>query len=206
LRPVTRLVLVRHGETVWHAENRYAGSSDVALTDRGRAQAARLAAWVPSAGLTGLWVSPLSRARETAAAAGAAAGLVPVVDERLRELHFGEGEGCTRAEMAARWPDRLAAFEADPVAAHLPDGEDPRAAATRMVACLDEIAEGDPDGRVLVIAHSTVIRLALCTLLGIPLADYRRVFPKLVNVALTELVPGRPAALLQLNSPVPTAP
>jgi broad specificity phosphatase PhoE len=57
-----------------------------------------------------------------------------------------------------------------------------------------------------VVAHSTVIRLALCTLLGIPLADYRRVFPKLVNVALTEIVPGRPAALLQLNSPVPTAP
>ena len=205
---MTRLVLVRHGETVWHTENRYAGSSDVALTAKGRAQADRLAAWAPSAGLTGLWVSPLSRARETAAAAGRAAELDPVVDERLRELDFGEGEGRTSAEMAALWPDRRAAFEADPVAGYLPGGEDPRAAAARTIACLDAIGAADPDGRVLVVFHSTVIRLALCTLLGIPLRDYRRVFPKLVNVALTEIARDgqrRPAALLQLNSPLPSS-
>ncbi|WP_248966102.1 histidine phosphatase family protein [Sphaerisporangium perillae] len=48
---MTQLVLVRHGETVWHAENRYAGLSDIELTPRGHAQAAQLAAWSSSAAI-----------------------------------------------------------------------------------------------------------------------------------------------------------
>ncbi|NUT12685.1 MAG: histidine phosphatase family protein, partial [Nonomuraea sp.] len=54
---MTDLVLVRHGETVWHAENRYAGTSDVDLTERGRDQAAMLAAWAAEAGLAAVWSS-----------------------------------------------------------------------------------------------------------------------------------------------------
>ena len=86
------LVLVRHGQTVWHAENRYAGRSDVALTPRGVEQAAQLAVWAQTAGLAAVWSSTLSRARITAQACSEAAGLPLVVagpakDEALaREL------------------------------------------------------------------------------------------------------------------------
>jgi len=62
---MTHLFLVRHGATIWHAENRYAGVSDVALDPRGYAQAERLAAWTSEAGLAAIFSSPLSRARET---------------------------------------------------------------------------------------------------------------------------------------------
>ena len=72
---MTDLVLVRHGETVWHAENRYAGVSDVALTPRGEEQAARLARWARTAGLVAVWSSPLSRARRTAQGCAGAADL-----------------------------------------------------------------------------------------------------------------------------------
>ena len=67
---MTRIVLARHGETAWHAENRYAGRSDVALTPRGHEQAELLAGWAARAGLSAIWCSPLGRAHETAAAAG----------------------------------------------------------------------------------------------------------------------------------------
>ncbi|WP_162794865.1 histidine phosphatase family protein, partial [Nonomuraea lactucae] len=69
---MTTLVLVRHGETVWHAENRYAGLSDVELTPRGHAQAERLAAWSASAGLSAVRASTLSRAAVTASASARA--------------------------------------------------------------------------------------------------------------------------------------
>jgi broad specificity phosphatase PhoE len=59
---MTDVLLVRHGETVWHAENRYAGTTDVALTDHGREQARALGGWARDAGLSALWCSPLSRA------------------------------------------------------------------------------------------------------------------------------------------------
>lgn len=199
---MTDVVLVRHGETVWHAENRYAGSSDVALTPRGEEQARTLAAWARTAGLVAVWSSPLSRARRTAQGCAAVADLPLDVDARLRELDFGEGEGLTSAEMTSTFPEARAAFLTDPVAHHLPGGEDPVAAAQRFTDCLQDITGKHPDGRVLVVAHTTMIRLALCRLLGLPLPEYRRLFPSVRNCALTELRlrTGR-AALLQFNTP-----
>lgn len=196
---MTDLVLVRHGETVWHAENRYAGLSDIALTPRGIEQAATLAAWARGAGLTAVWSSTLGRARRTAEATGFGVRL----DERLRELDFGQGDGLTAAEMRERFPEARAAFEADPVAHHLPGGEDPREAAERFVVCLRDITAAHPGGRVLVVAHTTAIRLALCALLGVPLKDYRRTFPNLRNCAITEIrLEAGHTAFLQYNSPI----
>jgi probable phosphoglycerate mutase len=201
---MTRIFLVRHGETVWHANNRYAGRTDVALTPRGRDQAEQLAAWATGAALDGLWCSSLSRARDTAAPVAAATGLELQVDARLCELDFGRAEGLTAADMGQAFPQALAAFQADPVAHHLPEGEDPRAALARGLACLEAIAGAQPDGRVLVVAHTTLIRLVLCHLLGIAPREYRRVFPMVSNVALTELElrEGARAALLRYNVPL----
>ncbi|MFI6104688.1 histidine phosphatase family protein [Streptomyces sp. NPDC051310] len=203
---MTDFVLVRHGETAWHAENRYAGRTDVPLTELGHQQAATLGAWAAGQRLDAVLCSPLSRARLTAAPAATALGLTPRVDERLYEVDFGRGDGLTRAEMAEEFPDELDAFLTDPVAHHLPGGEDPTEAAARAIACLEEVVSELPDGRVLVVAHSTLVRLVLCALLGIPLARYREVFPALENGALTELrlLPGGRASLLRLNAPATT--
>jgi broad specificity phosphatase PhoE len=200
---MTDVVLVRHGETVSHAENRYAGSSDVDLTPRGVDQAGRLAGWAHIAGLDGIWTSPLVRARRTAEPAAKTSGSSLAVDDRLRELDFGAGEGLTAAEMTRNFPAARAAFDRDPVGHHLPGGEDPVAAAARFVACLRDITTRHPDGRALVVTHSTVIRLALCSLLGVPLSRYRRLFPSLANCALTELrLRGDDVAMLRYNTPV----
>jgi probable phosphoglycerate mutase len=199
---MTDLVLVRHGETVWHAENRYAGVSEVELSSSGRAQAAELAMWASSAGLSAVWSSPQGRALATATACADLAGLPLQVDARLRELDFGEGEGLTAQDMRERFPEALDAYRVDPVENHLPGGEDPVEAAARFVACLRDIA-GPQEGRVLVVAHNTVIRLALCQLLGVPLREYRRLFPAIGNCSLTEIrmTDGR-SALLRLNAAI----
>lgn len=200
---MTLLTLVRHGETIWHAENRYAGSSDVALTPRGREQASALARWAAAAQLTGIRSSDLSRARLTAEKCAAATGLNLMVEPRLRELDFGQAEGLTRAEMQERFPEARRAFESDPVAHHLPGGENPVLAAARFTAALQDAAETDPGGHILVVAHTTAIRLALCRLLGIPLGNYRRVFPSLGNCALSTIrIQNGEAGLLQYNSPL----
>ncbi|MGX6604969.1 histidine phosphatase family protein [Micromonosporaceae bacterium Da 78-11] len=203
---MTRLVLVRHGETVWHRENRYAGTSDVALTDRGWDQARQLAGWAATAGLDGIWASTLSRARSTAGLCADASGVALHIDGRLRELDFGDGEGLTSAEMGERFPEALHAFRADPVARHLPGGEHPADAAERFIGCLRDIAAAHPDGRVLVVAHTTAIRLALCQVLGVPLGEYRRLFPFVRNCSLTELgLDGGQFSVLEFNTPLDRA-
>jgi probable phosphoglycerate mutase len=204
---VTRVVLVRHGETEWHASNRYAGSTDVALTPRGLEQAARLAGWAAGAGLDAVYSSPLGRAVRTAAPAARAAGLAPAADPELRELHFGRAEGLSPADMEERFPDALARFRRDPCAHPLPGGEDPSAGADRGTAAVRALAARHPGGRVLVVAHSTLLRLVLCRLLRLPLSEYRRVFPSVGNCALTEIrLQDEEVSLLEFNTPVDLLP
>ena len=201
---MTELVLVRHGETEWHAENRYAGRSDVALTDRGRRQADALAAWAPGAGLDAVVTSSLSRARETAAPVARALGLRAEIDARLVEVDFGAGDGRTRDEMRAQFPDALAAFLARPASCPFPRGESGADAVARALPALEHLEDVHPDGRVLVVAHQTLLRLLLCALLGIPLDRYRAVLPRLDNVAPTTVRVGGAdgPALLALNVPL----
>ena len=200
---MSRIILVRHGETVWHEENRYAGLSDVALTVRGEAQANQLAAWATGAGITAVWSSPLSRAYNTAAPVAKALGLPLQTEERLIELGFGLGEGLTSAEMSLQFPEAFAAFRADPVKNFLPEGEDPVHAAGRGISALGEIARTSSK-RSLVVAHSTLLRLVLCQLLGIPLSRYRAVFPSFDNCSLTEIDidPDRNVSILQFNASI----
>ncbi|NUP44289.1 MAG: histidine phosphatase family protein [Streptomyces sp.] len=199
----TTLLLARHGQTVWHAENRYAGVSDVALTDTGRAQAEALGRWAAAHPVDAIWTSPVSRAVITAAPACHALGLTPHREPDLRECDFGAAEGRTLAEFAADDPKAAEAFRADPVAHPFPGAEDPRAAAERGAAALHRIAAAHDGERVLVVAHNTLLRLVLCELLAIPLSGYRRVLPRLQNAAVTELrVEAGSVGLISLNVPV----
>ncbi|MFF1301710.1 histidine phosphatase family protein [Streptomyces sp. NPDC058307] len=199
----TTLLLVRHGQTIWHAENRYAGVSDIGLTDEGRAQAEALGQWAAVHRPDAIWTSPLSRAIATADPACRALGVSPHREPGLRECDFGVVEGRTLAEFAAEVPDAAEAYIADPVTYPFPGAEDPREAAVRGAGALRRIAAAHPGERVLVVAHNTLLRLVLCRLLSIPLGQYRRVFPRLRNAAITELRldDDGSGALLSLNVP-----
>lgn len=198
------LVLTRHGQTVWHHENRYAGSSDIDLTDVGREQAERLAAWTGAHRPAAVVSSPLGRALSTARPSAAVLGTEPVVLEDLREVDFGLAEGRTLSELRADDPDMVARFRSDPVTHHFPGADPPATAARRASEALRSVAAAHPGGTVLVVAHNTLIRLALCQLLGIDVRTYRQVFPRLDNGTLTELSVGAegPASLLSFNVPL----
>ncbi|WP_327007451.1 histidine phosphatase family protein [Dactylosporangium sp. NBC_01737] len=196
------VALARHGRTAWHAPNRYTGRSDIELDAAGVRQAAALARWAADRGFVALASSDLRRAVDTAAAAATTTGLVPAADPRLRELDFGIAEGHTLADLDPAVAKR---FVRDPVTHHFPGGEHPAHAVDRFRAGLAALSERAPDGPVLVVAHSTVIRLVVCAALGLPLAEYRRRLPVLDPTAVTTLrLPAHdaPAALLAYNMPV----
>lgn len=184
---MTTLYLARHGETEWHAEHRYAGSSDVPLTAHGLDQAAVLAEWAPTAGLSAIVASPLSRARRSAEPAAAAAGLPLRIDPRLVEIDFGAGEGMSPGELASTYPDDWAGFERRPARHPLPGGEPGVDGIARAMPALVELATEFADARVLVVMHATLMRLLVCELVGIDPDQYRDVFPVVENCALLEL-------------------
>ncbi len=184
---MTTLYLARHGETEWHADHRYAGSSDVALTDHGLVQADELGEWAGRARLSAIVASPLQRARLTANAAADASGLDVRIDARLVEIDFGSGEGLTPGELDERMPAEWRAFERHPARQPLPAGESGVEGIARALPALLELVDEFPHGRVLVVSHATLMRLVLCELLGIDPDRYRELFPVVENCALIEL-------------------
>lgn len=176
---MTKLLLVRHGETAWNLEGRYQGQSDVALNEVGREQATSIGRRLAREPMDVAYASDLQRAWRTAQAImearGAEAPAVPLhADQRLRELRFGDWEGLTREEIAGRFPDSLAAWQTDPLRTQLPNGERVQAAAERIQAFLQERVAQHPDETVLVVAHGGVLQLMCCLFLDGNLALRRR--------------------------------
>lgn len=201
---VTRILLVRHGETVWHHENRYAGAtSDIDLTVRGVEQARTLAAWSGRRRPAAVFTSPVRRAVQTARPSADELGLDLHHVDDLREVSFGIAEGRTIQELTVTDPAAVQGFRADPVAHPFPGSEPPEDAAHRASTAIRDIARTTTHGSALVVGHNTVFRMALCALMGVPVSRYRTFLPRLDNGAVTEIDvpedPRRLASLIALN-------
>jgi len=169
----TRIYLVRHGATVLTAEDRFAGATNVPLSDEGREQARRLGLRLANEVLTAVYASPLDRTMETAALITEPHRLTLEVRDGLREISHGRWEGHTRSEVDALFPDEAAAWEEDPYTFAPVGGESGLAVTARALPALLEIVKAHPGGRVLVVSHKATIRLLLSSLLGFDPRRYR---------------------------------
>jgi probable phosphoglycerate mutase len=169
----TRLFLVRHGATTLTAEDRFAGATDVELSDEGRAQAARLAERLRDDRLVAVYCSPLGRTRETARLLAAPHGLTPVLDAGLREIDHGRWEGLTRADVETRFGDEYARWEADPFTFAPEGGERGLDVLARALPVVRRIVEAHTGENVLIVSHKATIRLLVSSLLGFDARGYR---------------------------------
>ena len=172
-----RIVLFRHGRTAHNADGRIQGQLDIELDDLGRAQAVAAAAVLAAADPVVLLSSDLARARDTAEPLGAAAGLTPVLDVRLRELNLGAWQGLTGEQARAQFPAEHAAWRAG---RDVPrgGGETYRDAGDRAAACLLEQLPGVPAGGTLVaVTHGGTAKAALGVLLELPTQHWGRLAP-----------------------------
>ena len=141
--------LVRHGETGWSAAKRFTGWTDVALTTRGREQAAALAGALPAGADVHAWTSDLQRCVDTARLAG----LDATADARLRELDFGDVDGATWDELPGPVQEQLLGF--DGFAA--PNGE----TTAQLQARVQEFLRSLAPGRHVLVTHGGVVRMLL---------------------------------------------
>jgi broad specificity phosphatase PhoE len=190
-----RLLLARHGETLWNAERRFQGRTDVALSPRGRAQAEALGRALGSYRVAAAYVSPFRRARETAEIALAGTGVPSITLDELRELSLGEWEGCTVDEVRARDGDPYRAWLLAPHDCPPPGGEPLDAVSARVRVAVERIAAAHPNGDdVLIVAHGGVISVYACALLGCSFNTLWRL--RVDNASLTV---ARPPRLVSLN-------
>jgi probable phosphoglycerate mutase len=169
----TRVFLVRHGATVLSAEDRFAGSTDVELSDEGRGQARGLAGRLAREKLSAVYCSPMQRTVETATLAVASLGIVPETVDGLREISHGRWEGMTRAEVEVAFAEEYAAWEEDPFTFAPEGGESGLNVLARSLPVIREIVVRHEDEAVLVVSHKATIRLLISSLLGVDARGYR---------------------------------
>src|SRR6266446_4363680 len=169
----TRVFMVRHGATVLSAEDRFAGATDVALSDEGREQTRRLAERLSREKIAAVYASPLGRTMETAQILAAPHQLEVQTCDGLREISHGRWEQMTRREVEEKFPEEAAEWEKDPYTFAPLGGESGLAVTARALPALVEIVRAHPGDHVLVVSHKGTIRLLLSSLLGFDPRRYR---------------------------------
>ena len=169
----TRVFLVRHGATILTAEDRFAGATDVPLSDEGRRQAGRLSVRLQDEPITAVYASPLGRTMETASILAAPHELEVQPRDGFREIDHGHWEQLTRAEVDTRFPEEAVEWDKDPFTFAPTGGESGLAVTARALPALIEVVRAHPGGNVLVVSHKATIRLLLSTLLGFDPRRYR---------------------------------
>lgn len=167
---MANLFIIRHGETIWNREYRFQGATDIPLSDEGRGQARRVAAFLKDKPLDAIYSSPLSRALDTARAVASEHGLEVRVLPALQEIDVGEWAGKTWAEIREIWPELVKSWRANPLTSDPPPGGEHYADfRKRCLEAFEGIAAAHSDSeQVAVVCHGGVIRAVVTALLGIP--------------------------------------
>src|SRR5438477_5001829 len=169
----TRVFMVRHGATVLSAEDRFAGVTDVDLSDEGREQTRRLAERLSREKIAAAFASPLGRTMETAQILARPHQLEVQTRDGLREINHGRWEQRTRREVEECFPEEAAEWEKDPYTFAPLGGESGLAVTARALPVLIDIVREHRGENVLVVSHKATIRLLLSSLLGFDPRRYR---------------------------------
>jgi len=170
---VTRVFMVRHGATVLTEEDRFAGATDVALSDEGRAQVRQLARRLSGEKIAAVYASPLGRTVETAQILAEPHKLEVQTRDGLREINHGRWEQMTRREVEEKFPEEAAEWEKDPYTFAPVGGESGLAVTARALPALIDLVRKHSGEHILVVSHKATIRLLLSSLLGFDPRRYR---------------------------------
>ena len=165
---MTRIILVRHGETEWNRVERFRGRADVPLNGTGLFQAQetgrRIAdEWRPVA----IYSSPLSRAIRTAEAIAWHFDLRIQVHPGLIDIDYGEWQGLTPDEARERWPEVVDAWYSTPHTVHIPRGETLDDLRTRSLKTVNELSALHKGQTIVLVSHTVINRIILLGVLGL---------------------------------------
>jgi broad specificity phosphatase PhoE len=169
----TRVFLIRHGATVLTAEDRFAGETNVELSDAGRDQLSKLSQRLANEKIEAFYASPMNRTVETCRIIAAPHKKQIEFRDGLREISHGRWEQRTRAEVEKLFPEEYALWEEDPYTFAPEGGETGLAVTARALPVLKEVVISHPGKTVCVVSHKATIRLLLSSLLGFDPRSYR---------------------------------
>jgi broad specificity phosphatase PhoE len=200
--PTTRLLLVRHGETIANREYRYIGVRDDPLSGQGHTQATQLAEALSVLPVAAVYSSPLQRAYQTAIPIAARHNLEVQSIDDLCECNFGTWEGLSHAEVVARSPQdaqHLHDWEQNTAIAP-PGGESFETMQARVSTAVEHLALEHPDQTIVLVSHVGPIKVLLCAALDAPTSSVFRIFLDPATISVVDWRQGAHPLVRLVNS------
>ena len=168
-----KVILVRHGKTVWNAEGRYQGKMDIPLNEEGKEQARRAGEALKDFPVKAVFSSPLSRCRDTAQEIAKHHGIEVQVKEGFKEIDHGEWEGMLASEVEERYPELLKLWRTKPAEVQMPGGESLKDVYDRAVKAFEEVvSQFSPEDLIVIVGHDATNKVLMCHLLGVDLNKF----------------------------------
>lgn len=174
---MTKIILTRHGHVEGIDPKRFRGRTELALTERGQAEAKAVAACIAEAWKpVKIYTSPMGRCVATGREIAAACGVGSEVMAALNDLDYGQWRWRREDEVRAAWPDLFAAWHASPHLMRFPGGESLQDLVARAADALRLVCERHPGATetFVLVGHDSVNRALLLQLLDQPLSAYWR--------------------------------
>ena len=197
---MSRLLLVRHGDTELNSRERYWGHTDIKLSEAGLRQAEKLRDRLATEKIDVIYSSELQRASETAKIIASRHQLDVTTCAELRETNFGKIEGLTFDEVSRLYPELTQLWVNWSLQLKFPDGESIDELNCRVSKFLDRLKKHAPDETILIVAHAGPLRLLVCRLLEIELYHWRQIRINLASLSTVETYPQ--GAILSLLNDV----
>ncbi len=195
---LTRLVLVRHGETTWNVTGYYQGRTDTDLSERGRRQAGCLASHLQGTHFDAIYSSPLKRALDTVEQLARDAGQEIQVECGLTEIEHGVWGGLHKSEVQERYGETLRLWLENPTRAEVPGAESLEDVRSRVLEAISCIIERHPSQTVLICTHDAVLKVLVSSAIGLDLDSFWAIQVDNASVSVLEH-DGQRAKLVQLN-------
>ena len=166
---MTKIIYVRHGQTLWNLAMKYQGHTDIGLSLLGFEQAEAVATKLETVKISAVYSSDLVRAYATATAIAGKHGLAVQREPDFREINFGKWEGLTYDSIYRIWPDLMEGLYSRANETEIPGGESFRQLKKRAVRGIDKLVKKHSDETIVVVSHGGTIRTILCAALNIHL-------------------------------------
>lgn len=192
-----KLILIRHGETLWNREKRVQGISDIELSERGIKQVQNLAHSLKDEEIDAIVSSPLKRAYETARIINQFHDLTIESERDLQELDQGDLEGMRFSELMENHLSFLEKWLQDPASIIMPNGEALSDLQRRAWSVIEKVMKSGKN--TIVASHGFTIMTILCKFQNLSLSQFREVHVDTASKTVVTIKDGK-GSVISLNS------
>lgn len=183
---MTKIYLIRHGQSEWNLLYKIQGQKDAPLTDLGKEQARKLGERLVGEKIDIIYSSDLSRALETARIISSIVNKPVVATNELREINFGPWEGLTLKEIRNKFKEEYSIWMSSPEKFRLEGAETLEALKRRVMSYVNKIIKENKDKNIAIVSHNATLKVIILSLLNIGLLYYKNFSLNNVSLSIIE--------------------